>query len=481
MTILATSHQFSTPSLAGDCCDVIVAGTGVIGLSVAWALLDRGLTVAVVGPRLGEHAGQASRAAGAMLPVFSEIDAHHATERSTIDTRERLAAHDAYPAWLERLTTADGAAVTLNPGIWVVTEAGRTESLEAITAAADAAGHVAERYSGGEVPGLDPPVASEALWLPTEASIDSALLMTALSDTVARHPCACWYETDVISVDPDQRRVRCADGTSLTGGEIVLAAGTAIPGLVWDQGRPWGIPAILAGRGVSLLLDAPAVRVPTAVRTPNDGFACGVHLVPRASGQVYLGGTNRLDTSPDPNRRATVDELASLTRDAVETLDQRVGSAEVISSRVGMRPYCADHRPLVGRTGHPHLLLATATYRCGVLLAPHLAALLAQEITEPGSLDEHPYRAQRDMPQPGIEHLLEANAAACAVEHLLRGGSLSPQATRELTAWITVALRAIHGDVEHPSVTAQRCLWDTAPVVEVIPSLLALADRMQPR
>lgn len=52
---------------------------------------------------------------------------------------------------------------------------------------------------------------------------------------------------------------------------------------------------------------------------------------------------------------------------------------------------CVEH-------GDPRVLLATATYRCGVLLAPLLADLVADEITEPGSLAAHPYRVDRPMP-----------------------------------------------------------------------------------
>ena len=58
--------------------DVTVVGTGVVGLAVAAAVLQRGLSVTVVGPRGGAHRGQASRAAGAMLSTFSEIEPGHA-------------------------------------------------------------------------------------------------------------------------------------------------------------------------------------------------------------------------------------------------------------------------------------------------------------------------------------------------------------------------------------------------------------------
>lgn len=461
-------------------CDVIVVGVGVVGLAVALELLDRGLTVSLVGLCMGEHAGQASRAAGAMLSTFSEIEPHHTPQRVAADTAQRLAAHDAYPAWLDRLNTPTGP-LAAGSGTWVLAPVGHAGALDPIAAAARAAGHPAEQHPPGEIPGLNAPAESAAaLWLPTEAWIDSALLMDALTATVAAHPRARWHDTTAVAVDPPQRQVECADGTTLTGGDIVLAAGTAIPALLPEAGRPWGIPPILAGRGISLLLEEGAISLPHVVRTPNAAFACGVHLVPRTGGTLYLGGTNRLTTSPDPDRRASTGELASLTSEAITTLDHRVSTAETITARVGLRPYCPDHRPLIGRTSEPHLLLATATYRSGVLLAPNLAALLAEEITTPGSLGSHPYRVGRTMPEPGIGPLLAEDAAAGAVEHLLQGGGhLTPHATGELTAFLTIALRAILDDGAHPSVVAQRRLWETAPVVEAIPSLLTLAARTE--
>ncbi|MBO0879783.1 MAG: FAD-binding oxidoreductase [Mycobacterium sp.] len=62
--------------------DVVVVGTGALGLGVAWALLGRGLTVTVIGPRDGPHPGQASRAAGAMLSTFSEVEPGHDPART---------------------------------------------------------------------------------------------------------------------------------------------------------------------------------------------------------------------------------------------------------------------------------------------------------------------------------------------------------------------------------------------------------------
>src|SRR5262245_30796480 len=53
--------------------DVVIVGNGILGLSLAYALMvqDRRLKVAVIGPRA--RPGAATTAAGAMINVWAEI------------------------------------------------------------------------------------------------------------------------------------------------------------------------------------------------------------------------------------------------------------------------------------------------------------------------------------------------------------------------------------------------------------------------
>lgn len=458
--------------------DVAVVGAGVVALAVAEELLDRGLTVAVIGPYGGDHAGQASRAAGAMLSTFSEIEPGHPAERVAVETGERLAAHQAYPAWLNRLASTGEPAVSTVAGTWVLAPAGRLAQLAPIAAAARAAEHPVEEHDAAQIPGLRTPVdTAGALWLPTEARIDSGALMDTLFQVVRRHPKAAWHDTTATAVTTGL--VRCADGTQVEAGDVVVAAGAATGSLLEQAGRPVGVPPILAGRGASVLLHAPAITVPDVVRTPNAAFACGAHLVPRADGTLYLGATNRLTASTNFTRPVTLDELAVLAADAGALLDHRLAEAELRSHRVGFRPYTVDHLPLLGRTRDSHLLVATATYRCGVLLAPRIAALIADEITAPGALKDHPYRVLRPMVVPSAGNALDAGATQALLEHLLRGGASLPAAEAEqLAGFLELGLRALLDDrCEQGS--ALRRLWRSAPVVEVVPALFALPRRMK--
>ncbi|MFE7111161.1 NAD(P)/FAD-dependent oxidoreductase [Streptomyces sp. NPDC057575] len=458
--------------------DVAVVGSGVVGLAVAVELLHRGLGVSVVGPRTGTHRGQGTRAAGAMLSTFSELEPHHDAQRAGMETAERLAAHQAYPAWLERIEAMGGGTVQAPSGTWVLAPASRRSCLDPIAAAARAAGHSVEEHDASSIPALRAPASSAgALWLPTEARVDTAALMEALSRAVEQHPRATWVSQSATAASAGT--VACTDGEAVRARDVVLAAGCGIPALLPDGGHLVGVPPILAGRGVSARLNAPSMELEYVVRTPNAAFACGTHLVPRTDGTLYLGGTNRLTLDADPDQPSGLDEVAVLATDSAALLDPRLKAATFQDTRTGLRPYTLDHLPLVGRTREPSILLATATYRCGVLLAPRLAQLVADEITTPGSLDTHPYRAQRPMPAPHIDDVLAQGAAQGMLEHLLQaGGHLSLSQQAELAAFTTLALRALLGEDSKAGV-AMRRLWERAPVIEAVPSLFALARRME--
>lgn len=159
----------------GDTYDVAVVGTGVIGLAVTAELLARGVTVAVIGPASGDCPGQATRAAGAMLSTFAEIELRHDAQHTAVQTAERLAAHVMYPTWLERINNDSGAQLHAEPGTWVLAPAGRRGHLEPIAAAARAAGHPAEVHDPAQIPGLNPPPTSAgALWLPPRPASTAA-------------------------------------------------------------------------------------------------------------------------------------------------------------------------------------------------------------------------------------------------------------------------------------------------------------------
>src|SRR5436190_14514974 len=83
--------------------DVVVVGSGVIGLASAWRLRERGVTVVVVDPAPGSGA---SHAAAGMLAPVTEV---HYGEESVLTLARAAAAR--YPSFVSDLHASTNADV----------------------------------------------------------------------------------------------------------------------------------------------------------------------------------------------------------------------------------------------------------------------------------------------------------------------------------------------------------------------------------
>ncbi|GAA1378386.1 NAD(P)/FAD-dependent oxidoreductase [Catellatospora chokoriensis] len=464
--------------------DVTVVGSGLLGLSTAFELLRRDLTVTIVGPHADGARGQASTAAGAMLTVFSEVEADHLLDRVETEVAHRIAARQLYATWLADIAEASGVHIELTPGVWVIANGyGEDDAaqLAAIESTAKRHGWQAEYGTPTEVPGLSPQIrAFQAVWLPGEASLDPARLMAALEASVVGHPRCRWIEGTATKIEElGEHMLVTTDGaTTALSAHLVLAAGAMSSRLLNEPlADQAAVPPVLSGRGVSMLVHAP-FRLPAAVRTPNRGFACGSHMVPRPDGTVYLGATNRLSTEPDYNRDPDLDEVATLIHDAAAELHTALRQATLITTRVGHRPVTLDHLPLLGTTGHPMIHMASATYRCGVLLAPLAANIVADCVTAPQSHAGHPYRPTRQIATPALNDLLQDSARGL-VDMLCQPGGVLPAGTDQTLAHVLHAALSEIATGNSTRAAAMRRIWQRAPMAEAVPLLLDAVGRLR--
>lgn len=463
--------------------DVTVVGSGMLGLAVAHELLNRGLSITVVGPRDPTHLGQASRAAGAMLTVFSEVEHGQPLDRVELEVGQRIAARRLYETWLADLASTSGLPIDLIPGVWVIANAYGAHDqlhLEAIRAAAHRHDWQADDATPADVPGLVPQVrASDALWLPGEATVNPVQVMAALEAAVVGNLPFQRIDANVddIREHGDHLLVTADTGATALSAHVVVAAGAGSERLLHESlAATVGLPSVLAGRGVSMLVDAP-FELPAAIRTPNRGFACGTHVVPRGDGRLYLGATNRLSTEPDSTRPPNLDEIATLIHDGAAELHTDLRNAGLASVRVGNRPVTFDHLPLLGTTGHPMIHAATATYRCGVLLAPLAAKIVADCITRPGSHADHPYRPTRPVAHPKLVDLLAATGTGLVDMLCQPGGQLPPGTDKQLAAILHVALAELATAPGARAAVVNR-IWRRAPMIETIPLVAAAIGRL---
>jgi glycine oxidase len=179
MRTLATAPEpASRPAAVPTIVDVAVVGAGVIGLSIAWRLGQRGLSVAVF-DRAGIGAG-ASLAATGMLAAAAEHEPGDPELLALALESQRM-----WPDFGRALEAQSGLGIDFRDSGTLVVALGRDE-VERLRFRHDLHGRcgLATRWLGGpEVramePGLRPSVAA-GLFCPDDHQVDPRLVMTAL-------------------------------------------------------------------------------------------------------------------------------------------------------------------------------------------------------------------------------------------------------------------------------------------------------------
>lgn len=464
--------------------DLLVIGGGVIGASVALRCADEGAAVVIVDRAVP---ATASLAAGAMLSVFSEVSASDGLVRQDLDVRERLAGRDGYSGWLLRICELSGHDVPISPGMFVIANPdGEDDAAEVdtIQAAAVRAGRRADRIAGRDVPGLNPSrrmPAFTALHIPDEASLDAAVLHAALGAALRAHPGVRVVDGGVERIELDGVGVKAHldTGAAIDAARAVLAGGVGTSRVLAASSLDLGLPPLVSGRGVSLLVRSTAM-FPTAVRTPNRGFACGLHVVPRADGVLYIGATNRLSTLPGDADLPTLAEIASLIDGAAHQFAGVLAGAGLVATRVGHRPVTLDRLPLVGTTMDERVLVATGTYRNGIVLAPRIGEMIAGELRTAGTLRGHPFDPRREVVGDALDAVVGRASRSLVASLEQPGGHLPFDREEDVRLFIAAALPALLGldgarGAQRRAI-AQRLLRQ-APTEESIPLLFDLMTR----
>ncbi|TXS53649.1 FAD-binding oxidoreductase [Streptomyces sp. uw30] len=378
--------------------DVVIVGNGALGLFLADELMERGMgSVVVVGPSHRETG--ASQAAGAMLGCFGETT----TESLRTDaarTRFELGvnAHERWPAVLAKLEefSRTGRPLLSAPDTHVVLNSiGAeldTDNFKAMLDALDQYGKPWEEMDPHDIPGFNPRLDTRALravHLPTEGAVDARGVLLALE--------ARLRDAGAVQVDQSVRRlvssddvvtgVELDDGHLIEAGTVVVAAGIHSESLVRTVSEDIDLIPTFPGLGFAMIARRTGGDpFRSVVRTPNRGFACGLHVVPQGDGLEYYGATNRLvDSITGVTWMADVRFLAQYS---MQQLDERAAGHEVVQWLAGNRPVTLDGFPMIGWLPPSGLYLMTGTYRDGFHCAPLLAEHVANELQgKPGTID----------------------------------------------------------------------------------------------
>ncbi|WP_328496852.1 glycine oxidase ThiO [Streptomyces sp. NBC_00414] len=366
------------PASGGPAADVLVVGGGIIGLVTAWRAAQRGFTTALVDPEPG---GGAAQVAAGMLAAVTEL---HYGEETLLGLN--LASARRYPDFVAELTEATGEDLGYRRcgTLTVALDADDRAHLRELHTLQHRSGLESEWLSGRECRRLEPmlaPGVRGGLRVDGDHQIDPRRLTAALVTACERAGVVfhrTWAERLTV-VRGRAAGVVTTDGTELSAGQVVLAAGSL-------SGRLAGVPEhvlppVRPVKGQVLRLAMPAVPERTApflsrtVRAIVRGSH--VYLVPRENGELVVGATSEelgWDTT------VTAGGVYELLRDAHE-LVPGITELPLTETRAGLRPGSPDNAPLLGPTGLPGLLLATGHHRNGVLLAPVTGDALAHALT----------------------------------------------------------------------------------------------------
>ncbi len=349
--------------------EVLIVGAGVIGLAIARELHLRGMKAVTVLDR-GKAGGESSFAAAGMLAVQAETD----TTGDFFDLCR--ASRDAYPDFAAELQSETGVDIELDRSGTLYLAFGDSDVRE-LRHRADwqkRAGLNVERLSARETRRIEPfvsPDVRESLLFPDDWQVENRRLLTALQTYAARNGLKVLEETECNRLLVKNGRVIGAETPDgkIYSQQTIIAAG-AWTSLIGAEGIE--LPEVRPVRGQ-------IVGFHTAKRLFNHViYSPRGYIVPRADGRIIAGATVE-DAGFDKEVTAAGVELVS--GNAFE-ISPALSGLPIVEKFAGLRPKAADGLPVIGCISCvENLIVSTAHYRNGILLAPLTARLTADLAT----------------------------------------------------------------------------------------------------
>jgi glycine oxidase len=304
--------------------DVIIAGGGVIGASIAWRLARHNLRVLLLDARA--IGSEASSAAAGMLSPHGEFEDPAMLDLAT-------ASLAAYPEFVRSIEADSSLPIEFRP----------TNAVEIL--------------ADGSTRNFK-----------NEAIVNPAALMNALRAACLARGVCIEEQSPVTSISITSTAAQIGDHHSRLA---VLAAGAWSSSIaVTIDGQPYPLPRSYPIKGHLLGYRLPPGSLPVTVRHDH------TYVLQRADGFTIAGSSTEdagFDRTIDP---AIVSDLVARACALIPTLRDH----EPESVWIGFRPATDFPAPHIGRVGSSHLWLAYGHYRNGILLAPATCDRICHEI-----------------------------------------------------------------------------------------------------
>jgi glycine oxidase len=336
--------------------DVIVVGAGIIGVSLALELRERGASVLVL-DRAEPGAEASSAAAGMLAPADPE----------TPNALRELAKESArmFPAFVKKLESTGNMQVDFR-------RVGTIALLPDVSAPAEY-----RILSPAALERLERSVhtAGHRAFFIQEDSVDPSLLMQAAL-AAARNL------TIDIRGHSAVKDLHAHDGAV----EVLTEADKFAATSAIDCRGAWAGAPVRPRKGQMLYIQPQSGMLDHVLRTPD------VYIVPRSSGKILVGATVE-DVGFDKTVNPSV--IQQLLNSAAKYLPS-LASAPITHSWAGLRPGTPDDLPILGPTDTAGVFVATGHFRNGILLAPVTAKIMADLVAgHPPSLNTQAFSPAR--------------------------------------------------------------------------------------
>jgi len=341
---------------------VIIVGAGIIGLSLAWRLAQRGVRVTVLERSVA--AREASWAAAGMLAPGGEFESGE-TARFAVESLRQ------YPEFVRELREASGCPIdfricgTLEIDSHADTERQAQNGIQSRPVDLSEALKLAPAMA---------PVEGTFRFYPEDALVDPREVCNALLATCRALGVRLVEQCEVRSIRVAQDGVvDCCHG-EFTSDRVVVAAGawSGLLRLSDSDGVLRQLPGSYPVRGVLVGRKFPQRTLDPFVRRGHS------YLVQRGSGFAIAGTTSENVGFDRTLRPEAVKEVVA----GVEALWPPFADGMETQSWLGFRPATADGEPHIGRLERMPVWLAYGHFRNGILLAPGTSARLTSELTD---------------------------------------------------------------------------------------------------
>lgn len=335
--------------------DVLIVGSGVIGMSIARHLSHTQLDIAIVDRDIpGKHA---SYKAGGMLGAQNEFTEDSDLFRLALESRE------CFPELCETLQDETGIDIQYQASglIKIANQIEDVEHLRSQFRFLHALDNNVIELSDDELADLTSGsvVAYEmAIYIPNDGQINANHYTKALFKSLQQRRISRYFNTNVTDIIRQNGYYQIVSSQGdLYAKKVIVASGAWSSQLL----KQYQLPREVVGvKGEVLLMEHDDLNLQQTVFMTN-----GCYIVPKAPNRYLIGATSEFDNYSVGNTEQGVSWLKHYATERIPEL----ANARIMKQWSGVRPYTDGELPIMDRVDDG-LYVITGHYRNGILLSP---------------------------------------------------------------------------------------------------------------